>query len=46
MLLPLLDVRAEPWLNQGNHIWLIVISSISLLGLIALFIYKKKKGDR
>ncbi len=46
MLYLLLDVRAAPWLNQGNHLWLIIITCISLLGLIALFIFKKKKGDK
>ncbi len=45
MLLTFLDVRAEPWLDRGNHLWLIIITGISLLGLVALFIYKKKKSD-
>jgi hypothetical protein len=43
MLFSLLDVRAEPWLDRDHHAGLLIIASLSLVGLVAVFIYQKRK---
>jgi LPXTG-motif cell wall-anchored protein len=41
-----LDVRVETWIESDNHLGLVIISVVSLLALLGIFIYRKRKSGK
>ncbi len=44
MLFNLLDVPKETWLESDHHLLLIIIATVSIVTLVGIFIYRRKKG--
>lgn len=40
----LLDMPQQTWVESDHHVLLIIIASISVLALVGIFIYRRKKG--